>query len=47
MSAPVALPERAHVHDRVAAERGIDPHRLRAEIADAIRTPLAEWEAER
>lgn len=36
-----ALPERLHVHDRVAAELGLDPDRLRADIADRIREPLA------
>lgn len=37
---PIALTERAHVHDAVAAELGIDPDVLIAEIADAVREPL-------
>lgn len=36
----LALPERAHIHDQVAAELDIDPDRLRADITDQIREPL-------
>ena len=40
-SAPaLALPERSHVHDQVAAERGMDPQQLLADLADAIRRPF-------
>ena len=39
MTATLALTERAHIHDQVAADLHIDPDRLRAEIADAIREP--------
>ncbi len=43
MSAHAAgLRERDHVHDQVAAEFGIDPDRLRAELADAITAPLPQ-----
>lgn len=40
MTATPALDERAHIHDAVADEMGIDVDRLRADIADQIRTPL-------
>ena len=40
MTAALALPERDHVHDDVAAQLGIDPVRLLAEIADAVREPF-------
>lgn len=36
----LALPERDYVHDAVAAELGIDPDVLLAEIADAVREPF-------
>lgn len=36
-----ALPERFHVYEQVAAERNVDIDRLRADIADRIREPLA------
>ena len=39
----IALPEAAHVHDAVAAELGIDPDRLLAEIADATRERFVFW----
>lgn len=35
-----AIAERDHVHDEVAAELGIDPARLLAEITDATRAPF-------
>lgn len=36
----LALPERDHVFEQVAAEQGIDPERLLAEIADTVREPF-------
>ncbi len=35
-----AITERLNVHDEVAAELGIDPARLLAEITDAVRAPF-------
>lgn len=40
MTATLAILERAHIHDQVAAELDIDPDRLRADIHDQIRQPL-------
>lgn len=40
MTATLAICERSHVHDQVAAELDIDPDRLRADIADTIREPF-------
>lgn len=46
MTATLAITERAHIHDQVAAELDIDPDRLRADIADTIREPLTIGGAE-